>query len=114
MEDCIFCKIASGELDTDLVYEDERVAAFADQNPQAPVHLLLIPKKHIPSMCKLEEKDYELVGHIYRTANQLAEEQGIAEDGFRVVTNCGDDGGQTVYHLHFHLLGGRRLQWPPG
>ncbi|MFW6279162.1 MAG: histidine triad nucleotide-binding protein [Bacillota bacterium] len=114
MADCIFCKIASGEMNTDLVYEDDKVVAFEDVNAQAPTHLLIVPKKHVPTLLDLQEDDYSLVAHIYKVANELAEQQGIAEDGFRIVANCKDDGGQTVYHIHFHLLGGRMLQWPPG
>ncbi len=114
MKDCLFCKIIAGELDTDLVYEDEKMVAFADINPQAPVHLLLVPRKHIPTLVDLEEEDYSLIGHIYKAANQLAREKGLADDGFRVVSNCKDNGGQTVGHIHFHLLGGRFMQWPPG
>ena len=113
-KDCLFCKITSGKMDTELVYEDEKVVAFEDLNPQAPTHLLIVPKKHIPTLVELEEEDYELVGHIYRVANKLARKEEVDEDGFRIVANCRDNGGQTVYHIHFHLLGGRRLQWPPG
>ncbi len=114
MEDCIFCKIIAGEVETDLVYEDEKVIAFKDINQQAPVHLLIVPRKHIPSLNDLSEDDYSLVAYIHKIAGKLAKEFGIAEDGFRIVVNCNDDGGQTVYHIHFHLLGGRELQWPPG
>ncbi|ACL70025.1 histidine triad nucleotide-binding protein [Halothermothrix orenii] len=114
MGDCIFCKIANGEMDTDLVYEDEKVVAFKDINPQAPVHLLIVPRKHIPTLLDLEKSDEELIGHIYKIASKLAREEGIADRGFRVVSNCNEEGGQTVFHIHFHLLGGRNLQWPPG
>ncbi len=113
-DDCLFCKISQGELDTELVYEDDKIAAFEDVNPQAPVHILLVPKKHIPTLLDLKEKDYELVGHIYKIANKLAEKYDIADEGFRIVSNCKEKGGQTVYHIHYHLLGGRNLQWPPG
>ncbi len=114
MEDCLFCKIAGGELGTEFVYEDDRVVAFKDLNPQAPVHLLIVPRKHISTLIDLKDEDYELVGHIYKVANKLAKDNDIAEDGFRLVSNCGEQGGQTVFHIHFHLLGGRALQWPPG
>lgn len=114
MSDCIFCNIVNQEVESDIVYEDEKVVAFRDANPQAPVHILLVPKEHIATTLKLTEEHNQLVGHIYQVANQLAEEEGIAEDGFRIVNNCKEAGGQTVYHLHFHLLGGRNLQWPPG
>ena len=114
MEDCLFCKITAGEMDTDFVYEDDKVVAFEDVNPQAPVHLLIVPKKHISTILELEEEDYSLISHIYKVANKLAEAEGIAEDGFRIVHNCKEEGGQTVFHIHFHLLGGRSMQWPPG
>ncbi|MDI3547725.1 MAG: histidine triad family protein [Halanaerobiales bacterium] len=114
MQDCLFCKIANEELDTDFVYQDDKVVVFKDINPQAPVHLLIVPRKHIPTILDLKEEDKELVGYIYLLAARLAREEGIAEDGFRVVSNCNEQGGQTVFHIHFHLLGGRNLQWPPG
>lgn len=114
MSDCIFCKIANHEMDSDIVYEDEKVVAFRDLEPQAPVHILIVPKKHIGTVLDLTDEDNDLVGHIYQVAGKIAEEEGIAEDGFRIVNNCNEAGGQTVFHLHFHLLGGRNLQWPPG
>ncbi|MBM7623148.1 histidine triad nucleotide-binding protein [Sporohalobacter salinus] len=114
MSDCIFCKIANHEMDSDIVYEDGKVIAFRDLEPQAPVHILIVPKEHIATTLDLTEKDNELIGHIYQVASEIAEEEDIAEDGFRVVNNCNESGGQTVFHLHFHLLGGRNLQWPPG
>lgn len=112
MAECIFCKIGKGEVDSDLVYEDEEIFAFADINPQAPVHLLILPRKHITAITEVE--DFKLVGDIHKVAVKLAEERGLTEDGFRIVNNCGSKGGQTVDHLHFHLLGGRQLKWPPG
>ncbi|MGM0602131.1 MAG: histidine triad nucleotide-binding protein [Bacillota bacterium] len=114
MKDCLFCKIAAGKMDTDFVYEDEKVVAFSDINPQAPVHLLIVPKQHISTINDISENDRELIGHVYQVAAKLAEKNDIAESGYRIVSNCGDDGGQTVYHIHFHLLGGRVMQWPPG
>ncbi len=111
MDDCIFCKIRDGEMDTEFVYEDEDLMAFADINSQAPVHLLVVPKEHIPTITDV--KDYDLVGRVHQVAVELAEERSL-EDGFRIVNNCGPEGGQTVNHLHFHLLGGRQFQWPPG
>lgn len=114
MSDCLFCKIVSGKTDTEIVYEDEKVVAFEDINPKAPVHLLIVPKKHIPTLNNLEMKDKDLIGHIYQVASALAEKKGIAQDGYRIVSNCNENGGQTVFHVHFHLLGGRQLQWPPG
>lgn len=115
MADCIFCKIAGKEIPSTLVYEDETVVAFKDLEPQAPVHVLVIPKKHIESILALTDADKALVGHILADViPQLARELGVAEKGFRVVANTGEKGGQSVKHLHFHLLGGRSMQWPPG
>ncbi len=114
MAECIFCKIATGEVGK-LVYEDEYVAAFDDLNPQAPVHVLIVPKKHIARLSDLSEPaDGEIVGRIMIVANRLARERGITDDGYRVVVNCNEAAGQSVWHLHFHLLGGRTMTWPPG
>lgn len=112
--DCLFCKIIAGEIPAKIHYEDERVVVFADIDPQAPCHLLIVPRKHIATTLDLTSEDSELIGHIYLVANQMAEKFGIAEEGFRIVNNCNDAGGQAVWHIHFHLLGGRRMQWPPG
>lgn len=114
MEDCLFCKIIAGEIKSEFVYEDEYLVVFKDIEPQAPVHLLIVPKKHIATLLDLEKKDNVLVGHIYQVANKLAQKFKLAQKGFRLVANCKKDGGQSVYHIHFHLLGGRKLQWPPG
>lgn len=114
MADCLFCKIANGEIPTDMVYQDDVCAAFRDIEPQAPVHVLIVPKAHIASALELNEENAAVVSHIFRAAAKIARELGIADGGFRIVNNCGADGGQTVGHLHFHLLGGRSLQWPPG
>lgn len=114
MEDCLFCKIAAGKTDNDFIYEDEKVVVFEDINPQAPVHFLIVPKKHISDLNNLDKDNNQLIGHIYQVAKKMAAENNIADSGYRLVSNCGDDGGQTVYHIHFHLLGGRKLQWPPG
>ena len=111
--DCIFCKIANGEIPSKKVYEDERILAFYDLDPQAPVHILLIPKTHIASANELTEENADVVSHIFLTAAKLAKELGL-DKGYRIVNNCGEDGGQTVHHLHFHLLGGRSMKWPPG
>ena len=115
-ENCIFCKIAHKEIPASFVYEDETVAAFKDLEPQAPVHVLVIPKKHIESLLTASTEDQQqLIAHItWEVIPQLAKELGIAEKGFRVVANTGEEGGQSVKHLHFHLLGGRSMQWPPG
>ena len=115
MVDCIFCKIATGEIPSQKVYEDESVVAFKDLSPKAPVHVLIIPKKHIQSVAHFKAEDKELAAHIFvDVVPKLADELGIADGGFRVVLNTGDDGGQTVHHLHVHLLGGRKMTWPPG
>ncbi len=112
--DCLFCKIINGEIPSKKVYEDEKVYAFHDISPAAPVHVLIIPKTHIPSANALTAENAAVVGHIFTVAAKIAADLGIAEKGYRIVNNCGEDGGQTVHHLHFHLLGGRSLQWPPG
>lgn len=109
MEDCIFCKIIRREIPSSIVYEDSEIIAFRDVNPQAPVHILVIPKKHIASLVDLKEKDELLVGKIYTVINKIAKQEGIDKKGFRVIVNCGDDGGQEVKHLHFHILGGKKL-----
>jgi len=109
----IFKKILDGEIPADKVYEDEQCLAFQDIKPQAPTHVLVIPKKEIPTLNDLTQEDEALVGHIYSVIRKLAADLGLA-GGYRVVVNCGDEGGQEVYHLHFHLLGGRQMTWPPG
>jgi len=114
MSDCLFCGIIEGKIKGELVYQDDSVVAFKDIGPKAPVHILIVPRKHIPTLLDLEPSDGPLVGEIFRVAAKLAAEQGIAEKGFRVVVNSGADAGQTVLHLHYHLLGGRHLGWPPG
>lgn len=111
--DCIFCKIANGEIPSNKLYEDESVLAFYDLAPQAPVHFLVIPKAHIQSANDLNENNAEVVAHIFAVISKLAKELKL-ENGYRIVNNCGEDGGQTVGHLHFHVLGGRLLAWPPG
>ncbi len=111
--DCIFCKIASGEIPSTKVYEDEQILAFRDLDPQAPTHVLLIPKKHISSADELNAENAAVVAHIFLVAKELAAREGLT-NGYRIVNNCGEDGGQTVKHLHFHLLGGRKMAWPPG
>ena len=114
MADCLFCKIAAGDIPSNKLFEDDQLLAFYDIDPQAPVHFLVIPKKHIDSAAVLTEDDAALPGHIYAVIAQLAARLGIAENGYRVVTNVGADGGQSVKHLHFHVLAGRSLAWPPG
>lgn len=110
---CIFCKIASGEIPSNKLYEDEQVLAFYDLEPQAPIHFLVIPKEHIPSAAAITAENSAIVAHIYEVIAKLAAELKL-ENGFRVVTNCGEQGGQTVQHLHFHVLAGRDMTWPPG
>lgn len=112
--DCLFCKIIAGEIPSTKVYEDETVYAFLDIEPQAPTHIIIVPKLHIASGNDLTDDNAGVVGHIFAVAAKLAKEHGFAENGWRIVNNCGKDGGQTVGHLHFHLLAGRNLGWPPG
>lgn len=112
-EPTIFKRIIDGEIPAEIVYEDDLCLAFTDINPQAPTHLLVIPRKEIRSLDALDDEDQALVGHLHLVVRNLARERGL-ENGYRVVVNCGADGGQTVDHLHFHLLGGRAFQWPPG
>jgi len=107
--DCIFCQIVAGKVPSEIVYQDEKVIAFRDINPQSPTHLIIIPKKHIPSLTHLSEAELPLIGHMVNIANQLAKGEGISESGYRLVINCGEQGGQLVPHLHMHLLGGRQL-----
>ena len=107
--DCIFCQIVAGKVPSKIVYQDEEVIAFNDINPQAPIHLLIIPKKHIPSLAHLPEEQSPIIGNMTNIANQLAKGEGISESGYRLVINCGKEGGQLVPHLHMHLLGGRKL-----
>jgi len=114
MQDCIFCKIAKKEIQSDVVFEDDKVLAFRDLNPQAPVHILVIPKRHFDNLLTFESSDSDLLGHLCLSATQIARQEGIAEDGFRLVVNCNRQGGQTVNHVHVHLLGGRDMKWPPG
>ncbi len=114
MHDCLFCKIAAGKVHAKIIYEDESVMAFEDINPQAPVHTLVIPKKHIPTALAIKEEDNALIGKLFQTAGRIAREKGIAERGFRLVNNTNPEAGQTVYHIHLHLLGGRHMHWPPG
>jgi len=114
MSDCLFCGIGDGKVKANIVYQDETVLAFKDIAPKAPVHILIIPRKHMVSVLDIEASDSDLIGRIFQVAGQLAREQGIADSGFRVVVNSGADAGQSVSHLHYHLLGGRRMAWPPG
>ncbi|MFN3740726.1 MAG: histidine triad nucleotide-binding protein [Thermodesulfovibrionales bacterium] len=112
--ECIFCRIAEKKLPSKIQFEDESSIAFEDINPQAPVHVLVIPKKHISTVLELKKEDRELIGHLFLVASRIATEKGIAERGFRLVLNCNREAGQTVFHIHLHLLGGRPMHWPPG
>ncbi len=119
MNECIFCKIIAGEIPSEKVYEDETVYAFKDINPVAPVHILIIPKKHIMGIQTVDDRDSALIGHMFVAARKIAEKMGIAPDenlnkGYRLVFNVGRDAGQSVFHLHLHLIGGRSMSWPPG
>ena len=112
--DCLFCRLAAGEVPSTQLHADDDVIAFRDIAPRAPVHVVLIPRRHIASAGELTEADGPLLGRLFAVANDVARQEGIAKTGYRIVTNIGADGGQSVAHLHFHLLGGRRMQWPPG
>ena len=113
-KNCIFCKIAAGEIAADIVYRTDRVVAFRDTNPQAPTHALVVPRRHIATVNDLEEQDAEDVGRLYLAAQQVAKGEGIDQRGYRTVMNCLEGAGQSVFHIHLHVLGGRRLDWPPG
>lgn len=112
--DCLFCKIVSGDIPAEILYQDEQVLAFRDISPQAPTHILIIPKRHITTINDIAEEDAKLIGQMVLTAKKLAAQEGLAEDGYRLAMNCNENGGQSVYHIHLHLLGGRRMTWPPG
>ncbi|MSP40303.1 MAG: histidine triad nucleotide-binding protein [Deltaproteobacteria bacterium] len=114
MSDCLFCSIVEGKIKANIVYQDDVALAFKDIAPKAPVHILIIPRKHIVSVSDIGEADRELIGRIFQVAARLAREQGIVDSGYRVVVNSGADAGQSVFHLHYHLLGGRQMSWPPG
>lgn len=109
-DDCLFCKIVAGDIPADKVYEDEQVLAFKDISPQAPTHILVIPKQHIATVNDLAEEHSALIGHMVLSAKKIAKEQGLADDGYRLIMNCNEQGGQTVYHIHLHILGGRQLR----
>lgn len=113
MKDCLFCKIASKEIESELLYEDEEIIAFSDINPVAPIHILIVPKEHIASADDISEENSYLIGKIFLVAKELAKELAL-ENGYRIVNNCKEDGGQSVDHIHFHLLGKRKMLWPPG
>jgi len=114
MSDCLFCKIRDGEISGDIVFENDDTLAFRDVNPQAPTHILIIPKKHISTVNDLEEADEAVMGKLFRTAKMIAAQEGVSDDGYRLVVNCNERAGQTVFHIHMHLLAGRAMTWPPG
>ena len=114
MSDCLFCGVVDGKIKANIVHQSERIVAFKDIAPRAPVHILIIPRKHMTSVLDIGADDASLIGEIFQVAARLAREHGIADSGFRVVVNAGADAGQTVSHLHYHLLGGRQMSWPPG
>jgi histidine triad (HIT) family protein len=112
-EDCLFCRIVGGHIPADMVHEDDQVVAFKDISPQAPLHVLIVPRRHVASLNEASEQDRELLGHVLLSAKEIAIDQGV-DEGYRVVNNCGAPAGQSVFHIHFHLLGGRPMGWPPG
>ncbi|MFH1287186.1 MAG: histidine triad nucleotide-binding protein [bacterium] len=112
--DCLFCKIINKEIKSDIIHEDKECIAFNDINPQAPVHFLIIPKKHISTILDIKEEDNKLIGHLFSIANKLAKEKKVDLRGFRLIMNCNPDSGQVIYHIHLHVLGGRKMNWPPG
>jgi histidine triad (HIT) family protein len=113
-QDCLFCKIVGGDLSADIIYENDSLIAFRDINPVAPTHILLIPRRHIATMNDLQDGDAALAGELFATAADIAADEGLADDGYRVVMNCNEAAGQSVFHIHLHLLGGRPMSWPPG
>jgi len=112
--DCLFCKILAGDIPADIIYESDTAIAFRDINPQAPTHVLIIPRKHIATINEISDDDQALIGSLFTAAREIAAAEGLADDGYRVVMNCNEAAGQTVFHIHLHLLGGRALAWPPG
>lgn len=112
--DCLFCKIASGRIPSDIIYEDDKIVAFHDIDPQSPVHFLVIPKKHIASVNELTDDDRDLIGYIFLKIKDIVKQLGLDERGYRVVNNCGEDGQQSVPHIHFHVMAGRKMHWPAG
>ena len=114
MNECLFCKMVSGVIPCDKVYENEYLLAFRDIDPKAPTHILIIPKKHITTLNEINKNDQDLLGELLLTAKKIAKDEGIDTSGYRTVFNCNSDGGQTVFHIHMHLLGGRQMAWPPG
>ncbi len=114
MDKCVFCQIINKEIKADIVHEDENIVAFRDINPQAPVHILVVPKKHISSIMELQKNDEKHIGYVYTACKEIAKKENVSHTGFRIVVNTGNDAGQVVKHIHFHFLAGRKLNWPPG
>lgn len=114
MSDCPFCKILDGDIKADIIYESDTAVAFRDINPQAPVHVLIIPRKHIGTLNDINEADEKIVGSLFTAAREIAADEGLSDDGYRVVMNCNEAAGQSVFHIHLHLFGGRLFNWPPG
>jgi histidine triad (HIT) family protein len=114
MTDCLFCKIRDGEISADIVFENDDVLAFNDVNPQAPLHIVIIPRKHISTVNEVAESDEVIMGKLFSAAKTIAAQQGVSDDGYRMVVNCNEKAGQTVFHIHMHLLAGRTMTWPPG
>ena len=114
MSDCIFCKIVAGEIPADKIFENDHVIGFRDLNPQAPTHVLVIPKKHIATINDIQDEDKALIGEMYLAAQKIAAQEGLSERGYRTVMNCNEGAGQTVFHIHLHVIGGRAMTWPPG
>lgn len=114
MSECLFCKIINGDIPADIVYESDAALAFRDINPKAPTHVLIIPRRHVSTINDIEPDDESLVGSLFTAARSIAADEGLADDGYRVVMNCNEAAGQSVFHIHLHLLGGRTLNWPPG
>ena len=112
--DCLFCKILAGDIPADVIYESDSAIAFRDINPQAPTHVLIIPRQHVSTINDIDAEHHELLGSLFSAAKSIAADEGLADDGYRVVMNCNESAGQTVFHLHLHLLGGRTFDWPPG
>jgi histidine triad (HIT) family protein len=113
-QDCLFCKILNGDIPADIIYESDSAIAFRDVNPQAPTHVLVIPRKHVATINDLNEEDQEIVGSLYLAAKDIARAEGLSDEGYRAVMNCNEGAGQSVFHIHLHVLGGRALGWPPG
>lgn len=114
MSDCLFCRIREGEISADIIFENDKVLAFRDVNPQAPIHILIIPRKHISTVNDITEGDEEVMAELFMVAKTIAAQEGVSDDGYRLVVNCNEGAGQAVFHIHMHLLAGRTMSWPPG